>query len=243
MSGEFTDEQLSAFLDGELDNEQNSAIDAAAGDDPALRDRLEALALIDDRLRPAFGETLAQRVPERFESLLATPQGDARRTSWLAWFSPALATPIAAALVIGMLGGWLLTGQERAGFSAGETGALVARGDLAEALDSAASGETVQTGLGPMRVRLSFVSSDATACRQFHLGRQEALACLGDDGWTIDTLAPAPANVFADSYRMANGDVAAGVASAIERRGVATVLAGEEETDAIRSGWQTIAPQ
>lgn len=237
MSQEFTDEHLSAFLDGELDAETNAALDAALESDPVLADRLEALALIDNQLRPAFAETIGERTPDRFAAMLEPHAAPAVRPFWLRWFAPQIAGPLAAAGVLGILGGALLSPGEPAAIDRAPDGVLVARAGLASALYEAGSGETVQTGLGPMRVRLSFISENGAACRQFHLSQQEVIACRSGDDWVIDTLAPAPANVFSANYQMANGDVAPGVASALERLGVADVLAGDDEANAIDRKW------
>lgn len=237
MSQEFTDEHLSAFLDGELDAETSAALEAALETDPSLADRIEALARIDDRLRPAFAETIAERTPDRFAAMLEPHAAPAARPSWLRWFAPQIAGPVAAAMVLGVFGGAFLNPGEPVAIDSTADGALVARAGLEKALSEAASGDTIQTGLGPMRVRLSFISEGGAACRQFHLSQQEAIACRSGEDWVIDTLAPAQADVFSADYQMANGDVAPGVATALERLGVREVLAGDDELVAIDRKW------
>ncbi len=237
MSQEFTDEHLSAFLDGELDAETSAVLEAALEADPVLAGRLEALALIDDQLRPAFAETVSESVPDRFAVVLEPQAATSTRPSKLSWFVPQFAGPVVTAAVLGFLGGALLAPGEPAAIVSTSDGVLAARAGLETALLEAASGDTIQTGLGPMRVRLSFISEGGAACRQFHLSQLEAIACRSGENWVIDTLAPARANVFSADYQMANGDVAPGVSTALERLGVKDVLAGEDELIAIDRKW------
>ncbi len=59
MSGEFSNEDLTAYLDGEADADLSRAIEDAVAQDPALADRLAQLHLDADQLRQAFDGMLA----------------------------------------------------------------------------------------------------------------------------------------------------------------------------------------
>ena len=68
-----SDEALVAYLDGELDNDQRSHVEAWIDADPSVRDRLLALAESATLLRGAFSDIVAEPVPER---LLAAARGE-----------------------------------------------------------------------------------------------------------------------------------------------------------------------
>lgn len=238
MTIEFTDEHLSAFLDGQLDAETRVALEAQLERDVSLSKRLEALVQIDDRIRPAFGETISEQIPERFEHLLLTPTKDVGGLRWPHWLKPRFLAPFAAALVMGVAAGVTIGTSEPAAIKGDASGLLIADSTLGKALELTASGNTTNTALGPLKVRLTFVSRQGIPCRQFYLGRQEGIACRGQSAWTLDTLAPAPVDVFADDYQMVDGSVAEGIDAAIKRLGIETVLIGTDESDAIENEWK-----
>jgi anti-sigma factor RsiW len=68
-----SDEALVAYLDGELDGEERGHVEAWLDADPAVRGRLLTLAESANALRGAFGEIVAEPVPER---LIAAARGE-----------------------------------------------------------------------------------------------------------------------------------------------------------------------
>ena len=69
-----SDDQLVAYLDGELETEERREIEAWLADDPAAEAQLAALARSGNLLRQAFDEAMHEPVPER---LIAAARGDA----------------------------------------------------------------------------------------------------------------------------------------------------------------------
>jgi len=67
------DEALVAYLDGELDAAERGHVEAWLDADPAVRDRLAALAQSADLLRSAYADFLNQPLPER---LIAAARGE-----------------------------------------------------------------------------------------------------------------------------------------------------------------------
>jgi anti-sigma factor RsiW len=68
-----SDEALVAYLDGELDNDERAHVEAWLDADPAVRDRLLALAESATTLRGAFAHFVTEPVPER---LIAAARGE-----------------------------------------------------------------------------------------------------------------------------------------------------------------------
>ncbi len=203
MTDPFTDAQLAAFLNGTLDDEALiDAIEAAINDDPALAERVEALALAADdpaasAVRDAFAPVLDAPVPERLTQIIAPPSAEvvdlaaartarslpmpANDTGGGSWRWPQFAA-MAASLVIGvMVGGPLLTGGGGAGSAggalvlAGADGTTTTAPALAAMLDTAPSGQAVDlASLGRGEVVLTFRNVDGQLCRQFMLDSADA---------------------------------------------------------------------
>lgn len=68
-----SDEALVAYLDGELDSTERRHVDAWLDADPAVRDRLAALAQATELARSAYAEVLIEPLPER---LIAAARGE-----------------------------------------------------------------------------------------------------------------------------------------------------------------------
>ena len=68
-----SDEALVAYLDGELDPAEQRHVEAWLDADPAVRDRLSALAQSADLVRSAYADIVNEPVPER---LLAAARGE-----------------------------------------------------------------------------------------------------------------------------------------------------------------------
>src|SRR5258708_16809010 len=83
-----SDEALVAYLDGELDGEERGHVEAWLDADPAVRDRLLALAESAGLVRNAFADIVNEPVPER---LIAAARGET---------APAPAGPSEAEIVV-----------------------------------------------------------------------------------------------------------------------------------------------
>lgn len=75
---ERNDEALVAYLDGELDGEDRADVEAWLDAEPAMRDRLLALAESGGLVRQAFADILNEPVPER---LLTAARGETAATA------------------------------------------------------------------------------------------------------------------------------------------------------------------
>lgn len=99
VSNSFTDEDLTAFLDGEADAALAARIEAGLESDPALAARVEGLSLPMDVLRAAFAMERLAPPPAP-----ALPRPAANRN----WRPIGLAASVVLALGIGFSGGYLL---------------------------------------------------------------------------------------------------------------------------------------
>lgn len=256
MSQPFTDAQLTAFLDGTLADEALiDALEAAINDDPALAERIEALAAGDAAsasVRDAFAPVLAMPVPERLTRIIAAPAvaevvdlaavraaravPAAANDTGPAWRWPQFAA-MAASLVLGVvIGGPLLTGGGADGGNAG--GSLVlASADLDTMLDTAPSGQAVDlASLGKGEVVLTFRNADGQLCRQFMIegagATSDALACADAGGdWQVEAYGRRAAPL--GEMKLAGGDAAPGVVAAVDAMIDSDALIGADEAAAL----------
>lgn len=257
MSQPFTDAQLAAFLDGTLDDDALiERLEAAINADPALADRVAALAGDDpvaNAVRDAFASVLDAPVPERLTQIVAAPEAEvidlaaarAKRSVPVAandaalgsgWRWPQFAA-MAASLALGvMIGGPLLTGGGAGGDAGPSGGSLVlASADLNAMLDIAPSGQKVDlAALGTGEVVLTFRNADGQLCRQFMLegaggATSDALACASGagDAWQVEAYGRRAAPV--GEMKLASGDAAAGVVAAVDEMIAGDVLVGADE--------------
>lgn len=260
MSGPFTQAQLAAFLDGTLEDAALlEQIEAAINADPALAERVEALAAGDDTaatVRAAFDPVLTAPVPDHLTQIVGPAQAEvidlaAARAQRAA---PPLPTPandrgsswrwpqfgaMAASLALGILiGGPLLTGG---GDAAPAGGSLVlASADVTTMLDTAPSGQTVDlASLGTGEVVLTFRGADGQLCRQFMVegsggGASDALACAGDDKtWQIEAFGRRAAP--AGEMKLAGGDASPAVVAAVDAIIASDPLVGADEAALLKS--------
>jgi anti-sigma factor RsiW len=94
-----SEDQINAYLDGELSPEERDLVDAAASANPQLRERLQLDAAINDGLQQLFGAALEGPVPSRLVNALGP-----RPWPWWQRISAA-----AACVCLGVLIGWHLS--------------------------------------------------------------------------------------------------------------------------------------
>jgi hypothetical protein len=224
---------LHAFLDGELDAEAARQVEAAIESDPTLRAELEVQRRLRARLSAHFDPALDEPVPERFQALLepkvvdlAAARESRRPRPWL------MPMAMAASLVLGLAIGQF---APRSGGEFGTAdGALVARGPLAEALDTQLA--SAQPGDAATRIGVSFARADGSLCRTFASAGTSGLACREGDDWRmIATAAAGPAQ--RSDFRQAGSD------SPIILRAAQELMAGEPldeagERQARDGGWR-----
>ena len=248
----YDDETLMAYADGELDAVQRAAIAAAMEKDPALAQRVEKHRALRAEVAGAFAAVLDQPVPER---LVAAANGDSvaasnRRTpphgkvlqfpikgarapgaSWgiREW------SAMAASVVLGLFISWRVFAPAEQSLLAVNGCALVARGELATALDRQLASD--QRREEPVQIGVTFRSHDGNYCRSFTLSatRTAGLACRAGGDWQV--AATAVAELPAGQVQQAAGTMPAAVLAAIEARIAGEALDAAGEQDARLGGW------
>ena len=233
---------LMAFADGELDEVSRARVERAVAEDPALRARLEQQQRLRARLAAHYGPAAEEEVPERFRAMLETnvvPLPAARpRSTRPVWQT---LTALAATLVLGLLlGRTLLTPAPAAGPFAVEGGTMVARGELADALETQLASARPQ-GAAATRIGVTFAHNDGRACRTFDSQAAAGIACRVDNSWQV-LMTAAGSGPQRGDFRQAGSENMAVQQAAQE------MMAGEPYDDAAErrardSGWRSGPPR
>lgn len=247
-----TDEELAAFIDGECDDAARVRIEQAAAADPALAERIRAERAVVDQLRERFDTLLKEPVPAYWAEMIraevqpeaepvAAPvielaavraeRAEARHVPRAPlWRSAWIGGAMAASLVLGLF----LGGVREGGVPiASENGVLVARGELADALDSQLA--SAQSGKA-LRMLATFRNADGTLCRAFSGATASGIACHGANGWQLRHVLP---GTPADSaqYRQA-GSADADLMAIAQQMASGDPLDAAQEAQARKSGWR-----
>ncbi len=188
---------LAAFIDGELDEIGRARVEQAAQQDLELRRRIDAGQRLRARIADHYAPVADETVPDRLCEILGANVvniatiSTRRRRFWQS------AVALAATLVLGLFVGRSLPGEGPATF---RDGALIARGDLATALDSQLA--SAQPPDAPTQIGISFASTEGSLCRSFERESLAGLACRTDSGWQLVVTAPA-GDVGGTGYRQA----------------------------------------
>lgn len=237
-----------AFADGELDEKLRAEIKLAAEQDPELARRVAQHSALRTEVAGAYSGVLDQEVPERLRAaarggraappratgnVVQFPSRSARTPAprWSAreW------TAMAASLVLGGLLSWQFA-LRSGGDIASQDGALVARGALAEALNTQLASN--QAPDAAIRIGLTFKSADGAYCRSFYASDSQTagLACRSGEQWQLPVTSSAASQ--SGENRPASGLDDPALLRAIEARMKGEALDAPDESAAMSGGWK-----
>jgi hypothetical protein len=240
-----SEEQLIAFVDGELTAEDSAAISAAIAGEPELARRVAAQRALAKGLRRTFDPTLAEVVPRRLidaaRGTVTPTASDAgggrrnRRFTVSVWLAAAASLLVAVLLLPPLLQRFAV---EPDLVTAGPN--HVAGGKLARALSRRLAGEPAAGGV---QVGLSFLAKSGDYCRTFTIagdgGSMAGLACRQGNTWSVPVLEPIEAPIGAlGSYRQAASTLPARLLQAVQARLAGEPLDAAGEAKARASGWR-----
>ena len=231
----YSDDTLMAYADGELDPAERAAIEQAMRTDPAIAAAVERHRALRADVAAAFAGILDEPVPARLQppapaNVVSLEAAREKRTERRGWSWPEWGA-LAATLVVGVLVGRTVPGGGPA--IAGNGNQVVARGELASALDRQVGGQ----GNGAVKVGVSFAARDGAYCRGFVMGSSAGLACREGGQWRIPVLAEAEKEA-AGGYRQAGSALPPAVLDAIDARIAGKPLDAAGEEAARARGWQ-----
>ncbi len=199
---EFTDEELMAYADGELDQNRAAALDLALAGDENLAARLgmfmDTRSVSADALRPMLDEPVPERLVQRVRDLAASaaaPSADGNVIAFKPKAAKAVAPfwqlPIAAsiALAIGLGAGLLYQGGKVADQALDI--AAITDPAISDALNTLTSGESVPLDDGGrIEAIATFRAEDNALCREFEHDRSGgtaviSIACHDGSDWQV----------------------------------------------------------
>lgn len=145
----------------------------------------------------------------------------------------ALAASLAVGVLAGALGWQAFDNAGQAPF-ARRGGAMVAQGELADALSHRLAAEPAQADA--VRLGVSFRDREGAYCRSFMLGTTGGFACRQGGEWRIPVMAQAEQEQ-AGAYRQAGSAMPAAVLDAIDQRIAGGTLDAPAERAARDRGW------
>lgn len=260
------DEEVFAFVDGELPPEAMARIEAAMATDPQLALRVETQRALRRLLSGAHAGVMRDTPPEQLTAAVggATPQKpkpvskpaeviafpgpQAKAKAKPRTREPKLAKPPGAggkgfpiwtAMAACLVGG-LVIGRVAMPIIPTLSGAdgpsQIAAGPLAQALNTLPSGR----GAGPISVGLSFKDQTGLYCRTFHArGRAPVagVACREPSAWRVRAISPAGPALDA-AYRTAGSETPAAVLAVVDAMIVGQPLDAAGEAKAKAAGWK-----
>jgi hypothetical protein len=252
-----SDEMLSAYLDGMLDESGVRTLEAALERDPSVGRRLAEMARNDRALRQHFQAMGRRPVPRSISDLLES--APARTHSWwsgivqgLSAWRP-LSSPLKAAGALAMVAvvgigvvAMLQTGQ--GGVSEDNVLVQVLPSNSAEVsrvLDGQPSGEGIALdGVGRLVVDMSFEHSDGRFCRQYRAGLDRessslgVVACRVGRDWREVLIQQIEAPIGESGmFRAASGQASSVLDDYIVEKAAGGIIVGDSEAELIERNW------
>jgi hypothetical protein len=251
-----TDEMLMAFADDQLDAAASAAVESAMRDDPSIAKRIAAHRALRQRIELAYASELAEPLPERLLAAVTRRSSgpgdrvvaiknarDARSRDTAAsrtrrpWWQPAGA--IAASAIIGFGLGY--SGRNQSPLVRSADGALVAHGQLAQALSLQLSADAADTPA--VSIGVSFLSKSGDYCRTFALSGSvspQGLACHHGREWQILALSQSVGSGAAPKdFRTAGSEMSPLIIKSVEEQIAGEPLDQSGEAEARGKDWKT----
>lgn len=232
-----SDEQLSAFLDAELPEQEMEFIRQQLSDDETLANRLAELAMVDQQIANHYARIDERPLPEAITRLLREEQPVSTNiVQFPLWkkvhrqLQQHAAIAASVALLIGFSAAQLFPNNNSDQWNA-----------VAQVLDNTSSGtEQIINDGSRVKPRLSFMNQAGNYCRQFQITNNdvsaENIACLTNNRWQLTMSVYSQANEHTDEYHTASGGSV--LDSALDAMMQGEAFDAEAEMRAINNGWQ-----
>lgn len=243
------DERLSAYMDGELEQDEAVRLERRLAAEPALARRLEELRAADRSAGRAYRAIDEVPLPEAVLALLRENEAGRSDAMPSAEVIPMpvrgprrfLQMPVAIAASVALVAGFLVHDLVGSGPAIELTGTVARDSDLYRLLETGVSSEALSLRDGEGRIVLTFQGGEGAWCRQFRLRTEGAatqgLACRAAGGWQMDTASFAPAG-GEGPYRQAADETPPALERAVrDRLAGAALLGPDEEKSLISNGW------
>lgn len=247
----WTEEQLSAFLDGELPAPDMDALSRDIERDPQLAARMERVssanaAYVDaiDRINHAPVSAVLRSVIETPPTAKVVAFRPRRLTAFMSEHRAIAASLLCAVAVWGVMSTTASKGASSDPFAPGPDGMIAANSPLYQMLESAPTGQESSVGGATSVARLTFAADDGSFCRQFDVatndGVSAAIACREDSGWRAQVVAYGLSRPTGE-FQTASAARSPALESFLDARMSGAPMDAEEESQLLANGWAEIA--
>jgi hypothetical protein len=236
-----SDETFFAWLDGELDDDDEAArVEAEVASDPRLSQRASEHRAMQARLKSAFDPLLDAPLPEQLLSAVRNPPQaevvdfDAAKRAREAsrWSGVPQWGAMAATLAIGVLIGTIVPHERQAAPVEVQGGKIYAASALNNALDT----QLASAPRGDTRIGITFRDQAGAICRSFANIASSGLACRDSKGWRLRGLFAASEGQEGN-YRMAAG-MDPNLAALVDSTIAGEPFDAQQERAAKERGWK-----
>jgi hypothetical protein len=242
----WTDEQLSAFLDGELSAQDTDALSQEIERDARLAARMERIGSANAAYIDAVGQIDRAPIKTALKAAIEAPPAakviafrPRSLTAFVAEHRAIAASLLCAAAVWGVMS--TTSGSPSNPFAPGQDGVIMANSPLHHLLETASTGQVSTIDGIKAAPRLTFAAEDGSFCRQFDVvtdeGASAAIACRKESGWRTEIVA------FGLSRPTGEFQTASAARSPVLESFLDTHMSGapmnaEEETRLLQNGWK-----
>jgi hypothetical protein len=242
MTEPVSDDDLFAFVEGALSEQDRARIEFLLSSDAALRGRLEQVRRAASALKAAF--PLPAEEP-RFEQIVEEGFRERERARFRTqpafdWRQP-IAAGLALATVAGGGGYWLgHAGSQQPGL---DLVSIAPGNPVFAALEGTPSGETMQISAdAAVKPILTFQSAEGDFCREVEFDSAQAasvgVACREGGEWRVVVLAATESGPSESGYATVGEGASVALENVFERLGGGDPLSPEAEQALISSRWQ-----
>ncbi|WAJ70485.1 anti-sigma factor family protein [Catenovulum adriaticum] len=248
---EITDEQLSAFLDAELDDAQMEQIRECIATDDSLVSRVEELALADKLIIEHYAKINQRPLPETLQQMLAALPDDSQDTSssndkvvkLSAWqsFKRSSKSQLAMAASVALLAGMSLSQLYMTKPVESQSPFTMANwSQINNVLNVEPSNKVINLAGNQLQAKLSFKNKQGQYCRQFEISNQTQvqnnIACKMNSQWQLTASFYQAQNLQAE-YQTASANGV--LKQAIDNMAQGSFLNRQAEQQAIKNDWST----
>lgn len=247
----YTNEQLNAFLDNELEQGLMSEIREAIALDPALAQRFEDVAIADSAIRSVYSAIDTKPIPQSLVNLLSDSRNDQSHKNSIPWihqvWQSSTRTMVAASfgvltlVAIVSLFSISLAPTAQTKLTAGP---VSIKSDLHTALStvpSAISSEMTKKEHGVITPVLTFLDHQDRFCREFKLqstqSESRSVACYQDNQWRIELSIPDNISENQNKYRLASSITPSALENVVNGMIVGDPISSAEEIRLIGNKW------
>lgn len=251
-----SDEQISAFLDAELPQDEMEYVRNLIATDGNIAARVESFAIVDVKLKSVYSQIDSRPLPDAIEKLLSSPEpivsGSHQQTTHnktenekptakilmfpkvRQWAAQNIKPTAVAACFIFVLGYGMVSMKE--GVESNNNSSIAAHTQVL--LDAVPSGNPVRNETGELIVNLSFKNKSDQYCRQYTqqstLDSTDNIACKVSGEWELVASLPR-LNAQGDEYATASNSQA--VDSVIDSIISGPIVSPQDEIIFIQRGW------